>query len=251
MQMKKISVVNIKGGVGKTQTTINLAGELAKQGHKTLVIDGDSQCNTTQILNATDAEATLYDVYTDRRVGFNECIYEIQENLYLVPNSKESKKLENELNIKKDGDRVLKDKMDTLPDIFDFIIIDNPPLNGVLAKNSLIMSDYYLAVMDNSASSIQGLNDLKNLIKEIKEDGWNEDVKCLGILRNRFDKVSRFTKSFNEVLEENFSEDLLQTIVYNSVKYKEAVALHQTIQDYNKKAAKPYENLVKEIEKRY
>lgn len=248
--MKIISVANIKGGVGKTLSTINLAGQLAKQGYKTLIIDNDPQSNVSQILNIEDPEITLYDVYNDKKIGFDDCIYEVSENLYVVPNKIRSSKLEINLATKMNRESIFKMKRNTIPQVFSYVIIDNSPFLGILTQNALVISDYLLAVVDNSVSSLQGLNMLHEVQEEIEEAGLNENLKLLGILRSRWDKNTRFTKDFNQVLETNFKDDVFNTIIYNSIKYKEASALHKTIQDYDKKHAEPYKELVKEIEKR-
>lgn len=248
--MKIISIANIKGGVGKTLSTINLAGQLAKQGYKTLIIDNDPQSNVSQILNIEDPEITLYDVYNDKKIGFDDCIYEVSENLYVVPNKIRSSKLEINLATKMNRESIFKMKRNTIPQVFSYVIIDNSPFLGILTQNALVISDYLLAVVDNSVSSLQGLNMLHEVQEEIEEAGLNENLKLLGILRSRFDKNTRFTKDFNQVLETNFKDDVFNTIIYNSVKYKEASALHKIIQDYDKKHAEPYKELVKEIEKR-
>lgn len=245
--MKIIAISNIKGGVGKTSTVLSLAGELAKQGHKTLIIDNDAQSNVTQILNIGEVDTTLYDIYKDKKTGFNEAIYEVKDNLYIIPNNIEAAKLDIELATRMNREGVLKAKLHTIPSVFEFVIIDNSPFLGVATQAALCMSTHYLCVVDNSASSLQGYNMLHGIVDEIKESAMNEELKLLGILRNRFDKRSNFTKDFNVVLEKAFGEDLFKTIIPDSIKYKEATAMHKFIQDYNKNAAEVYTDLYKEI----
>lgn len=248
--MKIITVSNIKGGVGKTSTVINLSAEMAQQGHKVLIIDNDVQANTTDILNIGEVETTIYDVYKDKKFGFSDVIYEVNNNLYIVPNSITGAKLEMELYSRMNRESILKSKIGTIPSVFDYVIIDNSPFLGVATQNALAMSDYYICVVDNSSSALQGFNMLRDVVQELKDTGVNSDLKCLGILRNRFDKRTTFTKDFNSVLEDAFGERLLKTIVPDAVKYKEAAAMHQSIQDYNKQAAKVYEELYEEIKGR-
>lgn len=248
--MNIVSVVNIKGGVGKTNTVISLAGELAKQGHKVLIIDNDSQSNTTQILNIGEAETSLYDIYKDKKLGFHEAIYEVKENLYLIPNTILGAKLEVELATRVNREGILKAKLETIPNVFDWVIIDNSPFLGIQTQAALAMSNYYICVVDNSSSSLQGFNMLRDVVDEIIDSGINDNLKLLGILRNRFDKRSNFTKDFNKVLEGAFNEHLFKTIIPDSIKYKESSAMHQCIQDYNKQAAEVYSELYKEIVER-
>lgn len=246
--MKIISVGNIKGGTGKTTTSINVAAELAKQGYKTLLIDNDAQCNITQILLHDECpEVTLYDVYSDKQIGLDDCIYELDKNFYMIPNSIKSCKLEMELYNRMNRERVLELKKNTIPDIFDFVIIDNSPFLGLIFQNALTLSDYYIPVIDNSSSSLQGLNMINDIVNELVEEGLNSKIQLLGVLRNRFDKQTSFTKDFNEVLETTLTTKIFNTIIYNSIKYKECLALHQPIQKHNKELAKPYYYLINEI----
>lgn len=245
--MKIITVSNIKGGVGKTTTVINLAAELALKGYKTLIIDNDVQSNATEILNVGEVDSTIYDVYKDKKIGFDDVIYEVSNNLYIIPNSIHSAKLEMELYPKMNRESIFKFKKDSIPSIFDFVIIDNSPFLGVATQNALAVSDYYICVVDNSISALQGVKLLQDTVEELKETGVNSDIQLLGVLRNRFDKRTRFTTQLNEVLEEAFGKSIFDTIIFDSVKFKEAATMHQSLQQYNKKSASVYEDLYKEI----
>jgi chromosome partitioning protein len=243
---KIITLLNVKGGVGKTTTTINLAGAIAKQKHKVLIIDNDSQSNVTQILNVT-SEYNLYDLYTNNKVSFEDCIGSYNNYIYVIPNSIDSSMLESQLHNKMSRESILKNKYDKFSNDFDFILIDNSPFLGITVQNSLVLSDYYIEIIDNSVSALQGLNMVKKITDEIKESTLNENLKLLGILRNRFEKRTLFNKQFDEVVQEELKGSLLKTIIYDSVKYKEASALHKVIQDYSAHHSKVYKDLYYEI----
>lgn len=248
--MKVISVANIKGGVGKTATVINLAAEMATQGNKILIIDNDTQANATEILNVGEVDETIYEVYKDKKFGFSDVIYELSNNLYIVPNSIMGAKLEMELYPRMNRESILKSKIQTIPDLFDYVLIDCSPFLGIATINALAMSTDYICVVDNSSSALQGFNLLRDTVQELNDTGVNSNIQLLGILRNRFDKRTTFTKDFNSVLEEAFSERLFKTIIPDSVKFKEAAAMHQSITEYNKQVAKVYEDLYEEIKER-
>ena len=242
-----ISIINVKGGVGKTLTAINLAGQMVKQNKNVLLIDNDPQSSLSQILNIK-SDYTMYDLYTNNKINFEDCIRKYTKHIYVVPNSIESAVLESELHSKRNREEILKAKYQKFSDnIFNFVLIDNSPFLGIEVQNSLVMSNYYLEVIDNSTSSLQGLNMVDKIINELKENNLINELKLIGILRNNFQKRTIFSKQFDEVVEEELNDKLFKTIIYNSVKYKEASALHKTIQEYSSIHSKPYANLYSEL----
>lgn len=241
-----ISIINVKGGVGKTLTTLNLGGQLAVEGKKVLLIDNDSQSNLSQILNI-ESKYTLYDLYANSKINFEDCIINYSKNIDVIVNTIESAGLESELHNKITRETILLNKYRKFQDDYDFIIIDNSPFLGICTTNAMVMSDFYIDVIDNSTSALQGLNLINKLVADIKESGVNTFIKLLGILRNNFEKKTVFSNQLNEVLVDELNEDLFKTIVPHSVKYKESVAMNKTIQEYNKPYAAPYKNLYKEI----
>lgn len=246
---KIITLLNVKGGVGKTTTAINLAGAIEKQKHKVLIIDNDSQSNVTQILNV-QADYNLYDLYTNPKVNFEDCISQYSNYIYVIPNVIDSSILESQLHNKMSRESLLKNKYEKFADDFDYILIDNSPFLGITVQNSLVLSNYYMEIIDNSVSALQGLNMVEKITGEIRESNLNNNLKLLGILRNRFEKRTIFNKQFDEVVQEELKNSLLNTIIYDSVKYKEAAAMHKVIQDYSAAHGKVYTELYYEIMER-
>lgn len=241
-----ICLLNIKGGVGKTMVTINIAGELSRKGFKVLIIDNDPQSNCSLKLKA-NSEYDMYDLYSNTRVKFEDCVSHVRDNVYIIPNNLESALLEMELQNRHTRELVLYNKYKDFEHDFDFILIDNGPHFGLCVKNSLMISDYYLEIIDNDISSIQGLEMVKRMINLMKSEGALEDLKLLGIIRNMFDKVSNFTNDFNKYVESKYGSDLFDYIISPSVKYKEAVTSNEFIYNYSPGHGMVYTDIVNQL----
>lgn len=172
------------------------------------------------------------------------------EFIDIIPNTIQSAVLESELHNKMTRETILRRKFEKFKNNYDVIIIDNSPFLGLCTTNAMCMSNYYIEIIDNSTSALRGLNLVNNLVKSIKDDKVNPEIKLLGISRNNFDKKTIFSKQINEVIDEEFEQYIFKVIIYTSVKYKEAATSNKTIHEYNKKYAEPYKHLYYEMLKR-
>lgn len=123
--------------------------------------------------------------------------------------------LDLELSSKGNRENILLNKLNTIPKIFDFVIIDNSPFISLQMKNSIVISDLILCPIDNSSSSLQGYNMMQKTLNSLQDDNLISKKDIL-VLRNRFDKTSKFTKDFNKTVEEVLKNNLLNTIIFNS-----------------------------------
>lgn len=201
---KVISMLNQKGGVGKTTSTFNIATVLAQKGYKVLMVDTDSQASLTLMTgnNPLAFECNLCDLYDS--VAVNKCIYTLNiENLDLLPSSISLAKTEAKLMTTMLGaERKLKRALDTIKHKYDFIFIDCPPALGLLTINGLVASDYLITPCETTILSSYALDDLKDTVDAVKE--VNPVLEWLGVIATKFDVRANNDKAVLKELEETY-----------------------------------------------
>lgn len=259
-----ISVINNKGGVGKTLVSCNLAHALGNQGYRVLVVDFDSQSNATSILlrSQITANRTLHHILdpgtsptkTDLRLFAQntDC-----NNVWLIPNVSQSALLEREIikcEIEKNSDKgYLKFKntvRDYAIDEYDVIICDCPPNMGTFVLCSLYASDFALVpIRAGSAFSIEGLIKAFALIENIRTES-NPDLRFLRLLINCRDARTAISKTIIEQVRSTFDPDqIFKTEIPVNTAFERAEALKETILQYDGTAtgARAFRNLAKEL----
>lgn len=207
---KIISILNQKGGVGKTTSTFNLSTVLAMCDKKILMIDSDSQASLT-LMTANDPisiENNLSSIYKGNDI--NLCIYHTTiENLDIIPSSIDLAKTEVSLMSELiNRESKLKKALSSIRTSYDYIFIDCPPSLSLITINNLVASDYVIAPVETSMLGYYALDDLLETIENIKE--INGELELLGIIATRYDKrVNKDTEILNELKEKY---DLLGTI---------------------------------------
>ena len=171
---RMIAVANQKGGVGRTTTSINLSACLAEKGKKVLIIDMDSQGNTTSGLGfeKNDLDKTIYEVLRDE-ISIEESINEVEGcfgNLDLIPANRNLAGAEIELITANDMQYILKNKLKPIRELYDYIIIDCPPALGMLTVNAMTASDTVLVPIQCEFYALDGLSQLIYTIQLIQEN---------------------------------------------------------------------------------
>lgn len=218
--MKVISILNQKGGVGKTTSTYNIAAALSKKGKRILMIDSDSQASLTLMggNNPLTLEHNLPSLYAGDDIS--NCIYKTTiDNLYLLPSSLELAKVEVTLIAVTFGrELIIKNALEKLSDSFDFVIIDCCPSLGLININNLVASDYVIVPTELSLLSCYALDDLKDTIKQVSV--VNKKLKILGLIATKFDKR---IKKDNEILESLIKDENVIGVIKNSVDAKKGI----------------------------
>ena len=228
MDKKIISVINQKGGVGKTTTVINLAAGLTMKGKKILVIDLDPQGNATTGLglsNTENSELTIYSVLNGNK-KISEVVQSTKfENLNLVTSNVDLSGLEVET--AGDSRRAFKLK-DELASIlndsgssYDYILIDCPPSLSLLTIMALVASDELVVPLQTEFFALEGLTQLMKTIDRIKSN-LNATLNIRGILLTMYDKRNRLSGEVEKEAREYFKDIVYQTIVPRNVRLSEA-----------------------------
>ena len=228
MEKKIISVINQKGGVGKTTTVINLAAGLSMKGKKVLVIDLDPQGNATTGLglsNTTNSDMTIYNV-----LNGNKNIYEVVQktdfaNLNLISSNVDLSGLE----VETAGDSrrafKLKDELGSILNnsstSYDYILIDCPPSLSLLTIMALVASDALVVPLQTEFFALEGLTQLMKTIERIRSN-LNPSLVIRGILLTMYDKRNKLSGQVEVEARNYFKEKVYSTVVPRNVRLSEA-----------------------------
>ena len=217
-QSRVISVLNRKGGVGKTTTAFNLAGALAAKGQPVLLIDMDPMGSLCRSLHIRPAEKTLSDLL----VGINQSLGELirptkLQNLYVVPGDPDLRTFEmrhgGSVGYRDALDRALDEVLSIKP--FPFVIIDCPPSLGLISGNALTASSEVIVPVDGSTYGMGALVDTFRVIKLVREN-VNVDLKVCGVLLNNVDMGTVYDQTVREVLGQQFGNLIFKSVIPTS-----------------------------------
>lgn len=250
--MKKniiLSIINQKGGVGKTTVAFNLAKGLANLSYKVLAIDNDPQANLTSCFfeNPTEITSNILDVYENPNKIFAP--HEISDNLDIIGANIHLAKIADS-----DFEIIfhLKENLSQLKESYDFIIIDCLPSFGYLNMAAMNASDYLIIPVTASPFSISGMADLLDNIKKM-QIRLNQSLKIAGILINLVEGRSTVIgRELEALLREDYGDFLFSGVINKSIKIEESPSFQQSIMEYapGSKQAEQYQYFINELLKR-
>jgi chromosome partitioning protein len=247
--MRILSVVNQKGGCGKTTVSINLAAALAKKGKLVLLIDLDPQGHAGLGLNidSDDFDRSMHDVLMQPGVEIDDIVIPVLENLDLAPSTVVLAGVEQELADKPGREHRLAAKLSRLRKAYDYVVIDCPPSIGLLTFNALAASGETVIPVDPSFFSLHGLHKVRETI-ELLRDEIGHDVH-IRVLANNYNSRTNFSRDILYEIENFHGDSMLKTCISHTVKLKEAASRGQPIVrfDSHNRAAKEFLALADEL----
>jgi chromosome partitioning protein len=248
-----LAVVNQKGGVGKTTTSINLSSYLALRGKKTLLVDVDPQGNTTSGIGF-DKEKLENSVYNVLIEGDNirSAIYPSgRKNLSVLPANIDLAGAEIEMVPMFSRETILKRAFGDIQKDFDFIVMDCPPSLGLLTVNALTAADGIIVPIQSEFYALEGLTQLINTFNIVKKH-LNPGLEIFGVVITMFDSRTQLSHQVAAEVRKYFGDKLFKAIIPRNVRLSEAPSHGLPINEYDhrSKGADSYEFLAKEVLKR-
>lgn len=245
-----VSVVNQKGGVGKTTTTLNLAAYLAELGKFVLVIDLDPQANATSGLGIAHAELPhgIYEGMIGAKGMRDVVLATPHQGLKVIPATQALAGATVEFVNTEEREHFLRKALLEIRNDYDYILIDNPPSLGMLTINGLVAADSVLIPVQAEYYALEGLGQLMNTVNLIKEN-LKPELTIMGAVITMFDSRTRLSQEVLEELYRYFPDKIFRSVIPRSVRLAEAPSFGKTILGYDpaSKAAKAYERLAREF----
>jgi chromosome partitioning protein len=225
-----IAIANQKGGVGKTTTAINLSAALALSGKKVLLVDVDPQGNSSlSFLDPRTLENSVYELLTEPAVSAEDVIRKTKvEGLDILPAKISLAKFESKLLGEFDAPFRLKDKLEAMSKVYDFILIDTPPTLGLITVNALVSSDYLIIPIQSSYFALEGSDDLLETVEKVKARP-NPKLQVLGVIITLHDKRTTLARDIFEQIKQVFGEKVFTTVINRSIRLEESPAYKETI----------------------
>lgn len=254
MTSKIISIVNQKGGVGKTTTVINLAAVLVALKKKVLVIDCDPQSNASSGFDLTLQEKEKYNIYYlfSHKSEAKELIYKTKIPLLdIIPCTIDLASTEADLVQAEEREYQLKKGIADITELYDFVLIDCPPSLGLLTINALVASTTILIPLQCEFFALEGLSHLLDTANRIKEN-FNSQLNINGIILTMYDRRNKLTEQVEQDVRNCLGDMVYKTVIPRNIKLSESSShgMPAILYEPNCQGSLAYMTLAEEILKR-
>jgi chromosome partitioning protein len=254
-----IAVANQKGGVGKTDLTVNLSSQLASLGKRTLLIDLDPQANATDYLvsPSTGISRTTADLLLDDSVTLADVVIPgCRDNLDIIPGHQDLSscqiRLANDINMQFKLKKKLRGLMDGAEGAsgtsYDYVLIDTPPSLGLLTVNTLTAATAVIIPVQTHYFAMEGVVQLQETIHKVREE-INPGLRLLGLVLTMYDRRTLISRDVEAKVRDEFGDQVFSTVIPTNVRLAEAPSHHKSIFEYDSEStgARAYRELAKEV----
>ncbi len=246
--MKVVSLFNLKGGVGKTISSVNMSVILAQKGKKVLLIDNDPQANSCINLGVPRENKGIFELLSNKEISIREVIYTTDtENLDVIPSSIIYFDIQKILSTELNPYNILRKKIKEIEDEYDYVIIDNHPSLSTMSFNGLVASDEVIVPLTPDNFALEGISYLFDKINEVIEE-LNYDLKIGGVFLTRYKENTNLCREVRRHLQSELPTHLFKTVIRDTTKVGEST-IGEALVTYDNKATatQDYYELVSEI----
>ncbi len=227
---KTVSILNQKGGVGKTTTAVNLSACIGDKDKRVLLVDIDPQGNTTSGFGIDKRKTKLssYDILVGEEKAENVIIHTEFKNIDIIPSNMDLAGAELEIIDKKGRESLLKNALAPVWDKYDYVFLDCPPSLGLITLNALTASDTFLVPIQCEYYALEGLSQLMSTVRQIKRL-YNPYIELEGVLLTMYDGRLNLTRQVVEEVKKFFPKKVYSTTIPRNVRLSEAPSFGQPI----------------------